>query len=235
MSMITSSATVKIRSYNNLALHYELVATSVYRCRSKCADVYSDHYLRHIVAALMVFDIGRMMGKGARKRYDVNADGFASRLSSKLRRIAPHLDKLLEQTLVDVNLPESDKSIRLAYNELAAGGKNGLSEERKGNTEEKKERPQFHVGATKILHFMNPHLFLIMDSNAAAAFRKFHGVPYNASTQPGYVANRYIACLRHAKQDIQAFGVEAFKELEPGTPIARIYDKLCFATVTGWF
>jgi len=86
----------------------------------------------------------------------------------------------------------------------------------------------FHVGATKILHFINPQLFLIIDRNAARAFSDCHRVTYRNSTQPGYSAEKYVECLEYAKQDIITYGVNEFLSIETGTPMCRIYDKLSF-------
>lgn len=86
----------------------------------------------------------------------------------------------------------------------------------------------FHVGATKILHFINPDLFLIIDRNAARAFKDSHNITYRNSTQPGYSAEKYVECLEYAKQDIITYGVNEFLSIETGTPMCRIYDKLSF-------
>ena len=88
----------------------------------------------------------------------------------------------------------------------------------------------FHVGATKILHFINPEAFIIVDSNAARAFRRSHHVSFRNTTQPGYSIDKYIDCMECSKSDILRYGVEEFCALEEGVPITRIYDKLTFMT-----
>ncbi len=127
--------------------------------------------------------------------------------------------------LNDANLSIEETNITAAYNELASGGENGLHQ----------EGDEFHVGATKILHFINPNLFLIIDSNAARAFRASHGINYRTTTQPGYSAGKYVLCMRNAKTDIFDFGTDKFCSLEKDSPMARIYDKLSFSTGNGWF
>ena len=87
-----------------------------------------------------------------------------------------------------------------------------------------------HVGATKILHFLNPELFIIVDSNAARAFRETHKIPFKKATQPGYLAELYINCMQCVQGDISTYGFERFQALEPGTPITKIYDKLTVVT-----
>ena len=87
---------------------------------------------------------------------------------------------------------------------------------------------QSHVATTKIFHWLFPELFLIVDSNVACAFRNHFGVKFRNSTQPGYSAERYIACLREAQRQIYSFGPERFRQLEAGTPEARVFDKIAF-------
>lgn len=107
-----------------------------------------------------------------------------------------------------------------SYVILSSAGKDGLN--RRGGG--------FHVGATKILHFINPEAFIIVDSNAARAFKLSHHVRFRNTTQPGYSSDKYIDCMEHAKRDILNFGVTEFCALEKGVPMARIYDKLTFMT-----
>lgn len=85
-----------------------------------------------------------------------------------------------------------------------------------------------HVGATKTLHWLFPELFIILDRNVARAFRTHFGVRLRNSTQPGYSFDKYFLCLVEAQKEIQIFGVEEFRRLEPGTPEARIFDKIAF-------
>jgi hypothetical protein len=89
------------------------------------------------------------------------------------------------------------------------------------------------VGATKILHFLNPELFMIVDANAAQALKGAPGIPYRAETQPGYSGERYIRALSEVKKRIHAYGIERFRSLEPGTPALRILDKLAFVYGAG--
>ena len=84
---------------------------------------------------------------------------------------------------------------------------------------------QFHVGATKILHWIAPSLFVMVDANVAKAFREHHRVDYRKSTQPGYTAKKYVDCLRHAQDEIRSSGFEKFVRIEPATPLARLFDK----------
>jgi len=88
----------------------------------------------------------------------------------------------------------------------------------------------FYVGTSKILHFLNPELFIIVDSNAARAYRAAWQLPFRNTTQPGYSAELYVECMNREKVDISDYGVDKFRNLEPNTPITRIYDKLTFVT-----
>jgi hypothetical protein len=68
---------------------------------------------------------------------------------------------------------------------------------------------------------------------------KSHTIPgrgkYRKTTQPGYTCEKYLKCMSIAQTDIIYAGLEKFCALEPGMPIARIYDKLTFATGSRWF
>jgi hypothetical protein len=89
-------------------------------------------------------------------------------------------------------------------------------------------RKQSHVAATKILHWLFPDLFLMLDSKVAGTFRNLFGVTFSKSTQPGYAAEKYLQCLRLAQEDIRSFGLEQFRLLELSSPEARIVDKIAW-------
>ena len=222
--MILDNAPEKVRRYNELCVHYNLVADGTYKARRECDNLFDTRFLPFLIAALISFDLGRMMGKGAETRYDPERGGFAARLMEKMQAIQQYLQHLTNVRLCAVNLAEERDNIVTAYRELASGGNHSLNQ----------TGDEFHVGATKLMHFLSPELFVIIDSNAARAFRMAHTVDYRNTTQPGYTADKYIECLRHAQADINAFGTAEFCALENGTPTARIYDKLSFATAANW-
>jgi len=223
--MILSRAREKIDRFNKLGVHYNIVANHVYEKRMSFPDLFGTDFLPYLVAALISFEMERMMGHGAEKKYDVTAGGFATTLHKKLTVIKPKIEQLTKISLVDVDLERERENIGAAYDALSSSKADGLNQ--KGG--------DFHVGATKILHFLNPELFLIVDSNAARAFRDSHGVTYQKTTQPGYTSEKYMKCMSIAQTDIRQTEPENFRALEPGTPMARIYDKLTFATGSGWF
>ena len=222
--MILTKAREKIDHFNKLGVHYNIVADYVYERRKIMSDLFDIEYLPYLVAALISFDIGRMMGQGAKTKYDILAGGFATILYEKLKIIKSHIRHLIEINLIDVDLQSERSAIEAAYQELSVGGKGSLNQ--RGG--------EFHVGATKILHFINPELFLIVDKNASRAFKCYHDINYRNTTQPGYTFEKYINCMSCAKADIIAYGLEKFCSIEPGTPIARIYDKLTFAIGSDW-
>jgi len=218
--MITANAQQKLQEYNKLCLHYNLVADSVYIYRQECDDLFSENYLRYIVAALISFDMGRMMGEGTRGKYDVNQGEFAARLLRKLQAISQHIGEISAVSILNCDIDTLTARIQAAYQILSEGGSNSLSATEK----------EFHVGATKIMHFINPNLFLIIDSNAARAFHREHSIPYKNTTQPGYTAALYTQCIKEARQEIIDYGSDNFQALEPATPVMRIFDKLSFIT-----
>jgi hypothetical protein len=222
--MIIENALQKINRYNQLCLHYNMVAEGIYKARDTQEDLFGTSFLPYLVAGLISFDLGRMMGKGAEGKYDPEGNGFASQLMNKLQKIRPHLQHLTHLRLSDINLLQESGNITAAYRCLSSAGRGCLNQ----------NGDEFHVGATKIMLFINPELFIIVDSNSARALRMAHYVGYRNTTQPGYCDTNYIQSLKYAQTDINAFGVNEFCSLENGMPMARIYDKLAFAVGAEW-
>jgi len=167
----------------------------------------------------MAFDMGRMMGAGARQKYDVAINGFAKKLHDKLQQIKPLLEPMISSSIFNANIDKISNNISQAYEILANGGQDGLNAQ--GN--------DFHVGATKLLHFINPELFMIIDSNTAAALRNNFKSPYKNTAQPGYSSAKYIQSLTAIKTVLVDYGEKQFRSLEPATPSMRIFDKIAFA------
>ena len=197
--MITADAAQKVARFNSLGLHYNLVADAVYRVREQL-DPFDPAYRRYIIAALIAFDMGRMMGGNASD--DRGEGSFASALAVKLGAVRPHLEHLREVRLDELSLSSQGRDIEAAYAILAAGGPGALNQ--RGG--------RFHVGATKILHFLNPRAFIIVDSNARLAFRRAHGVA------GAFSSGSYVERMKHAQRDVREFGVEDFCALEEGVP-----------------
>lgn len=164
--------------------------------------------------------MGRMMGAGARQKYDVAISGFAQKLHDKLQQIQPFLEPMISPTSIfNANIDNLSNNISQAYEILANGGQNGLNAQ--GN--------DFHVGATKLLHFINPELFMIIDSNTASTLRNNFEIPYRNTAQPGYSSAKYIQSLTAIKTLLVDYGENQFRSLEPATPVMRIFDKIAFA------
>jgi len=220
--LITTNAHDKVRHFNKLGLHYNLVADAVYKARESLGDPLSIDYMPYITAGLVSFDMSRMMGIDAKSRYDREAGGFATLLEKKIEAIRPLISHLVNSRLDMLDIQSEKDNIKTAYVILSSAGKDGLN--RRG------DNIHFHVGATKILHFINPYAYIIIDSNASRAFNKFHNIDLRNYAPQGYSAEKYIECMECAKRDILNYGVEDFIAIEKGTPIARIYDKLTFVT-----
>ena len=216
--LILNNAKYKIDEFNRIGLHYNLVAQAVDQERKKHADPFNESFMRYIIAMLIYFDMGRMMGK-VEEAYSFDDGGFGSRLKLKLEKIAPSLEQFMGLSITDIDLKEHERSILRVYSELSGDGEGALNQRQLKDT-----NGRFPVGATKILHFLNPGLFIIVDSYAAKAFYMAHGVNL------GYSTRKYLARMECAQGDIRDYGESRFQELEPGTPMTRIYDKLTFMT-----
>jgi hypothetical protein len=211
-----------IANYNTHGLHYNLVADGVYAAHRRIGDPFSPAYLPYLIAALISFDMGRQLDMGPDKKYGSDDGSFAPRLGKRLKEIAQFLEPLAHGSLVDIVLEDHAEAISTAYTLLARGGEQSLSA--KGNA--------FDVGATKILHFLNPDLFVIIDRNVAqslARARRTDGRPVLTGKR-GYSGQRYVQSLEAVQEWIVNYGSERFQALEPDTPLLRIFDKIAFAS-----
>lgn len=215
MSSIMNNAAAKIALFNKEGQHYNLVAQEIYRLRREIEDPFSESYLPYIIAGLAAFDMGRMMG------YSRNNGNFVVRLSKKLEQLKPVIGLLVNCSLVSMNLQQVKSEIVQAYEELRITGPGALHSN---------QAKSFWVGASKVLHFLNPELFIIIDSNAARAFKTAHNITFRKNAPQGYSASRYYECMKLAQTDILGFNSDKFQALESDTPITRIYDKLTFVT-----
>jgi len=215
VSSILDNAILKIARFNEEGQHYNIVASEVYIIRNQIENPFGDSYLPYIIAGLATFDMGRMMG------YSYNNGNFATRLYAKLQTVRLLLEPLLNFNLLSIELQEHSNEIKKAYEALRAPGPGALH---------KDQTKSFYVGASKVLHFLNPDLFIIIDSNAARAFKSAHNMPFRKNAPQGYSAERYFECMNLVKIDISDYGSDKFQALESDTPISRIYDKLTFVT-----
>jgi len=123
--------------------------------RDNIGNPFSKSFLRYVIAGLVAFDMGRMIGA---EKYVFEESGFASRFNSKLEKIRSLLKPLMKLSLAHIDLMGRCEAIMRVYETLSAKGTGALHEN---------QTKCFHVGATKIFHFLNPELFIIVDSNAA--------------------------------------------------------------------
>jgi hypothetical protein len=207
----------KLAKYDHAGLHYDLVAKAIYATRPVAkAQLLERNFLRHVVAGLIAFDMGRMIGAGA-DRYDFEK-GFAARLSAAVSDAREHLIPLLGLNLMaDEPMVHAAASMavyeRFARTDLDVAGK------------------AFDVGATKVLHFLNPWFFPIIDSNAAAALRQAGKIAFRKSTTPGYGAERYVEAQVVLKAEMLRHGHEVRKAARAqGLPELRIVDKALFVS-----
>jgi len=147
-------------------------------------------------------------------------EGLGLRLSNCLSSLAGESYGFTGDNLSTVNLSTFGPVVERAYERIAA---------------DCTVRGKFHVGASKVLHWLFPELFIMLDRNAAMAFQEHHKIGFRRTTQPGYSAERYLKCLEKAQAEISGYGPERLLALEPNTPIARIFDKVAFVVGAGWF
>ena len=207
--LLNERAKERITEYNQnpcCGQRYNPAAKVVYQATRRFVDPFEPQFEPYIIFGLGQFDMGRTM-----------VAEFPNRLHCSLENLRKTtlLGKLRACCLSSADLSAYGSEIMSAYELLA----------RTGTLHPTK---QFHVGATKILHWLFPDLFLMLDRNVARAFRKHFGVKLRDTTQPGYSAQIYLSCLRSAQNEILSFGTDRFRQLEPDSPEARIFDKIAF-------
>lgn len=216
LSPIMDDAQAKIARFNEVSLHTNIVTAGIYQARARIAQPFSAEYQQYIIAGLVVSDVQMMLGSS---KYSLRGGAFGERLFLALWRAGGSIGGMMETTLVDVDLPDDDDPILRAYTMLSDRASDLHA-----------HRDTFHLGATRILHFLNPELFVVVDRNSTAAYSMCAGVNYTDWDEPGYSAKNYVDCMRRAQRDIRSYGAARFRTLEPGTPLTRIYEKLTFIT-----
>lgn len=221
---ILEGASDRIALYNRYCLHYNLAADAIYAELRRTRAPLSCAYQPFLVAGLIAFDVGRSMGQGWEQKYDPDRGGFACRLRKKLEVLRPLLEPLTVVDIFGLHGHALSHNVPAIYDELSTRAPDGLSS--RGDS--------FHVGATKVLHFINPGLFPIVDSYTARVMRRYFGIPYRNTTQPGYSGQRYSEVISGTRDALLRYGEEKFRLLEAGTPALRVFDKIAFAIAAGW-
>lgn len=201
------------------------------RRRLAISEIYNDEYIDCLVAGLISFDMQRIMGK--RKYLSVGEDSWAVRLKNKLDLHRPELEFLFPHTIQHIDLEKKDLRVTITaiFDDLSKPGLDGLS---KRNVKE-----FFSVGASKILHFLIPDLFVIVDSNARRELALYHGFPkYKMNGHLYHQAMKTYQMELFAWKDrysdnefnrlIEIDGVWRLYCGERSTPIPRIMDKCTF-------
>ena len=108
---------------------------------------------------------------GKNKYFAEGKDSWAVKLYSALNPHKANLESLQSYTLQSINLNKSNikQTIKKIFDDLSKPGPEGLSQ--------RSDRESFPVGASKILHFILPDLFIILDSNARRELNNFYGFP----------------------------------------------------------
>jgi hypothetical protein len=231
--MILDNAEQKIQYFNKIGVHYEAVYYYLIRNRYKTPALFTPQLIDDITAGLISFDMQRMMGK--RKYLTAGKSSWATQLVRKLVRHKNTLNELKDSRLesLDFTFPALADKVVTIFDELAKKDSSGLnfSSPNKG----------FQVGASKILHFLIPDLFIIIDSNARAELAKHHG--FNKYKKID--GKRYVAAMQLYQKELSVWAKDNsdpdFSSLialdaswqhhcgERPTPLPRIIDKCTFS------
>lgn len=207
----------KGKQYNNA---YRRVLNARARS-SSLVDEYgnvSNQYLRVIEEGLRKFEMARF-GKMDKK--------FGNRLKSKLQRQGTKeaLKKFRNLRIESQEWQEYKDDMRKLYDTLSAGGSDGLSAD--GN--------RFDVGATKIMNFLFPELFVMVDKNVTKTLTEqgLIRIPRKGGTYD-YSFKSYWQimqiCYRELEQYLRLYGdIQNLLESDKKpTTLTRIFDKCTF-------
>ena len=214
--MLLTNVAERLQAYEHDGMHYHLAATGIYAARAEIGNVLSVAYHPYIIAGLIAYDMARQLGTAPYRQ-------FAARLQQCLDILRPTLTTLLTSSLATVDIDACGAAIAEAYETLAAKGSAGLHVT---------GTRHFYVGASKILHWLNPELFLILDGHIATAFHH-HPDPnarvtiYRAGA-PQYSSQVYLQCLRHAQREILTYGEARLRCDGNELPLANIYGNVAF-------
>jgi hypothetical protein len=228
---ILKNAAKKIGYFNKIGVHYEAVYHYVIRRREKTTGIWDKDFIDDITAGLISFDMQRMMGK--RKYLAEGFNSWASKLETALKTHEKKLENLRSLKLQNIHLKQKDieKQIITIFDDLSKSGPKGLNHR---NTKE-----SFPVGASKILHFIIPDLFIIFDSNAKHSMVRHYNFP--RGKVDGY---SYLSAMRYYQDELNIWSRQHSDPTYQGltdldlswrkfvgnrtTPIPRIMDKCTF-------
>jgi hypothetical protein len=145
----------------------------------------------------------------------------------KIRQLRNELKVLkrqkLERGLTSSNVWECSNK---AYNMLAQNGTHSLHVLGK----------RFDVGATKILNFLFPELFIIIDSRVADVLKKYYSFPYRSGTQKKYSFDKYFSAMNTYHNEVISW-IQNGKTLDEllsydrqPTTLTRVLDKCAYVT-----
>jgi len=240
----------KVSFFNQIGIHYEAVYHYVIRRRQQEEKIYKKDFLDDITAGLISFDMQRFMGNKKKienkeqmgnKKYMAEAkapnndtEPWVYRLKNVLdgKQTISILRSLRKEVLQKIDLTNGNfpGQISSIFDELSKEGSGRLS---------LRKNEKFPVGASKILHFLIPDLFIILDSNARDQLHKCHKFKKSDIDGESYLAAMkcYQAELKNWQDKendpdfAKLFYMDSSWQKFGGarlTPLPRIIDKCTF-------
>jgi hypothetical protein len=212
--MLLTDVSDRLQAYERDGLHYHLAASCVYEARKRIGDAFSAEFRPYIIAGLLVYDMGRLLGKAPYQK-------FSDRLARKLAQVQPLIAPFMQSSLASVDLATAQAPISQAYELLAARGTGALNVQ---------STSAFDVGASKVLHWLNPELFLIIDRKIAQTLYPliYPGSRFHLIRSSDYSADFYLRCLTYAQREIVAYGEEQLRRDARELPLTNIYGNIAF-------
>lgn len=227
IGVVFENAKNKIKYYNNLpkAKVYNEACKKVLDARKGSSSLVNDDgsisedSLKIIVYGLRKFEMNRFNQMG---------NTFRERLSKKLQKdeIKEILRNLRDLRIESEEWKERKDDIRKLYNELSTEGEDSLHADKK----------RFDVGATKIMNFLFPELFVIVDKHVAETLKRLglieiqrKGSTYNFLFESFWQAMEICYKeLEHYRKNHDNLQTLLDMDSKP-TTFTRIFDKCAFA------
>lgn len=234
--MILTDIDQRQNAYDNgqRAQHYNMAYKRMV-CKNEGVSIdkkFTDEYYFSMVDFLEAFDMARTMGQGARNLGKPSS--YICRLKSAIECVQDNLVAISKIAPADFSMDNEDqrKLVKICYSSLAKKSPTGL--DARNLTGPRNRTFAYDVGATKILHAMLPHHFIILDRIVAFALMAEYpnyDWHYRRRFPIGHSIDKYIMALRIAHSEVLSTLVLKHNtwSLDPATIHYRLFDKCAFA------
>jgi hypothetical protein len=168
--------------------------------------------------------IEKALKKFGMARFGKMDDKFVDKLRKKLNDTKAILVKFRNLQIESQDWQRYEEDVKKLYDTLSVGGKDGLSA----------DGDRFDVGATKIMNFLFPELFVMVDKNVATTLTKLGLVKFSRKgSTHHYCFEKYWKVMRICYDELGQYKKhgdlsDLLKLDKWPTTLTRIFDKCAF-------